>query len=64
MKSSIIFTIYILWAFGFLNFFSAIIWSISKPSDHWIWFSRSIAGLILIGFGSLIAVIQEKNDKE
>lgn len=33
---------------------AAVVWTFVEPNDHWLWFSRYVAGLVLLGISALI----------
>lgn len=48
----------LLCAAGFINIFSGLMWTITEPTDHWVWFSRFSLGLICLGFYALLKKLE------
>ena len=40
--------------FGILEIVSSIIWTITEPTDNWLWFSRFTLGIICFGFYAIL----------
>jgi len=39
---------------GWCCMIGGIIWALTEPTNHWLWFSRFALGIISIGFFSIL----------
>jgi len=61
MKHFVPLTYLFLLLFAIVSIISGIIWTITEPNDHWLWFSRFSLGLILWGICAIIQTIHDKD---
>ena len=42
--------------------FSAIMWTFTQPTDHWLWFSRAIVSMMCFGFYGIVRSIRKNKE--